>query len=244
MPQFAMAALAAVGSAAAGAAGAAGSAVASAATAAGSAAVSAGSALSAQVGSVLSGASGAAASGATGANALGFSSAASGAASGAASTASAASAAGSSGGIARLLEVGSSAFSSLSSMSAGFQRASAMDLQAGQEMDLGDQERNEALRQANDRSEEMLATIARQRVAFAASGIDLSSGIVGDAAKLTRKRAEREIDRFRDAGEIRRSIRRRKARQLSNQAKGLRGSSILGSVGDFGSTVARVSGRG
>jgi hypothetical protein len=153
-----------------------------------------------------------------------------GAAQTAASIASAAPAIGSAFGSAGTVFSGLSAASSL--LSAG-QQANAARSEAKIAEFQGRQEEIRGKEEANSIRERLVRTLASQRAAYAASGVDLS-GSASDVMDETFAAGDRELDTSRDNTVLRASQKRLEANQLRSAAS----STLLGGVANAGATLA------
>ncbi len=163
-------------------------------------------------------------------------------AAGAGKVASAASGGG--GSLASMLQAGGSALSALQTFGAARQRASALELSAKGEDTAARAEIGNFDRGAVEATDRYLATVARQNLAAAGSGVDVGSGSVQSARVAARDELDGYLNTTRENAIAGAMTRRSRALQMRAEAKASRMSAWLGLLGSGLSVASTLKARG
>ncbi|HCS24239.1 MAG TPA: hypothetical protein DIW20_10870 [Rhodospirillaceae bacterium] len=122
----------------------------------------------------------------------------------------------------------------------GMQESAALDVQARESLLAAKNDELRGKQEANDIMENMIQTIAQQRLAFSGAGIDSGFGSAAALADNTRRLAERQLDTSRLNTTIGVLQRRRAAASSLSQRSGAMFQSIAGGAGSAGKTLTNL----
>lgn len=143
-----------------------------------------------------------------------------------------------------ILEGVTGVFGALSAIGRGQAQSTAYKMQAQQaEFDAG-QEQVAGVQRESKLKRELLKTLGQNDVAFAASGIDIGTGIAADARQNAEQRASDEISIDRDTVDARIAMQRAKALGYLNLASDASSAGLFDALGIAGKTGLRLAGRG
>ncbi|MDP2206982.1 MAG: hypothetical protein Q8K65_11830 [Alphaproteobacteria bacterium] len=122
----------------------------------------------------------------------------------------------------------------------GAQQSQALEMQAREGLLAAKNDELRGKQEANDIMENMIQTIAQQRLAFSGAGIDSGFGSAAALADNTRRLAERQLDTSRLNTSIGVLQRRRQAAASLSQRSGAMFQSVAAGVGSAGKTMTNL----
>jgi len=143
-----------------------------------------------------------------------------------------------------ILQAGSSAFSILSTLSAANAQAENLKDQGFAAMLDAGQKRVEAVEDQADIKRELLQTIGRRRVAYAASGLDLGVGAAADQEQQDVMRADELITRSENRSSTALQNGLARMDQANRLSRRLKSNAIISAIGTGLGTAAYIMRRG
>lgn len=134
-----------------------------------------------------------------------------------------------------LISGAATGFQALSALSQGERRAQRLESRSRRETIKAKQAEVEGLQQQNQITARLLDTLAAQEAAFAASGIDISSGTAESGREESREQASRRLSTARSNKRLNRLSRRARSRSLLLAAGNARAAGATEAIGDVAS---------
>lgn len=141
------------------------------------------------------------------------------------------------------MSLASMAFDLFGGISKGKEEAQNATFQAKEALLASKQEELQGKQQANDILDNMLQTVAAQRVAFAGAGLDPNFGSAAALNDETRRLAEMQLGTTRDNSRMQALSRRRQASVLLGQASSAKTGSLISGVAGAADTLSELLAR-